>query len=122
MLLWEHRYEEAIPPLEKALALPGAAAAYVRCDLALALAGAGRPENVMPLLEAAKREPGPQTPLHVAKIYCALGDTDAAFTWLDRAADERCPVMLELPWMPHFDSVRSDDRYAALMKRMNLAP
>lgn len=122
VLISEHRYEEAIPPLEKAMELSRPSPAYVRGTLAAAYAGAGHHGKARELLEAAQRERDRQTPLHVARIYCVLGDRDAAFTWLDRAAEERCPILWEITWMPQFDPIRSDPRYAALMKRMNLAP
>jgi TolB-like protein/Tfp pilus assembly protein PilF len=62
------------------------------------------------------------SPTWIAITYAALGDTDEAFDWLDRAYYERCDVVL-----PHliktstlFDELRPDPRFKDLMKRMKL--
>jgi TolB-like protein/DNA-binding winged helix-turn-helix (wHTH) protein len=49
-----------------------------------------------------------------------LGDRDAAFRWLNRAMDQRCFWMMWLKANPSFDALRQDERYSALLHRMNL--
>lgn len=55
----------------------------------------------------------------IATIYGALGDADAAFLWIERAFDERSTLIAWLPWDPAFDGIRSDARYAALVRRLS---
>ena len=58
-------------------------------------------------------------PFHIALAYAGLGDKDAAFRWLERAYDERASFMDGLKVTPGFDVLRSDPRFAALLKRMH---
>src|SRR6266567_3385344 len=46
----------------------------------------------------------------IAAGYAALGDRDAAFTWLERAFTDRSAGMVQL-WYHMFDSIRDDPRF-----------
>ena len=59
-------------------------------------------------------------PFHIALAYAGLGDTDEAFRWLERAYDEHASFMDGLAVTPAFDVLRSDPRFAALLRRMRL--
>jgi hypothetical protein len=50
-----------------------------------------------------------------------LGNLDEAFRWADRAIEQRDPQVLGLKSTPLFENLRSDPRYPALLRRMNLA-
>jgi tetratricopeptide (TPR) repeat protein len=52
--------------------------------------------------------------------YLRLGNQDQAFLWLNRAIDQRCFWMIWLKVNPLLDDLRSDQRYAGLLGRMNL--
>ena len=54
--------------------------------------------------------------------YAALGEKDQAFFWLDKAYEERGRGLELVKIIPEFDGLRSDPRYAALLKRMGLPP
>jgi len=56
----------------------------------------------------------------IADIYFALGENDQGFKWLERAYEERLPWMKALKIDPAYDNVRSDPRFKALLKKMNL--
>ena len=56
----------------------------------------------------------------IATVYAGLGDRDKAFEWLERAYDERSPGLTWLKVEPMLDSIRSDPRYADLLRRMGL--
>ena len=47
---------------------------------------------------------------------------DQAFAWLVKAIEERMGLMFRLKVRPMFDPLRSDPRYAELLRRMNLEP
>ena len=56
-----------------------------------------------------------------AQIHMGLGETNAAFEWLDRAVEERDVHILDLPCKPIWDGLRSDPRFTALLRKMRLA-
>ncbi len=59
-------------------------------------------------------------PALIASNYALQGEKDKAFAWLEKAYSEKGVFICYLkPW-PHFDSLRSDPRYADLLKRMGL--
>ena len=53
-------------------------------------------------------------------IHAGLGNTDQAFTWLERAFDARSDFMIALKVEPALDPLRSDPRFAAMLKKMRL--
>jgi TolB-like protein/DNA-binding winged helix-turn-helix (wHTH) protein len=54
-----------------------------------------------------------------AMVYAPLGEKDAAIRELEKALDERDAEMVQLYTNPAFDSLRSDPRFLALLRRMN---
>jgi len=56
----------------------------------------------------------------VAEIYAALGDKDEAFRLLEKAYEEHSSNMPFLAVDPFWDGIRSDPRYADLLRRMGL--
>jgi hypothetical protein len=57
----------------------------------------------------------------VASIYALLGEADSAFSWLERAFEERCPFVngLEhnyLRWV--FEGLHADPRFQDLVRRV----
>src|SRR5207244_11599458 len=56
----------------------------------------------------------------IALIYIALGDKDQAFAWLEKADKERDGILARLKVDPRFDSLRSDPRFADLVRRVGL--
>ncbi len=57
-----------------------------------------------------------------AEIYARLGEKDQAFFWLEKAYEERGWSITTLNADPMFDDLRSDPRYADLVRRMGLEP
>jgi TolB-like protein/Tfp pilus assembly protein PilF/predicted Ser/Thr protein kinase len=53
-------------------------------------------------------------------IYADLGEKDKAFEWLEKGYDER--FLLHIKTDPAYDPLRSDPRFANLLRRMNLQP
>ena len=60
------------------------------------------------------------TPFWLAMIYMALGDKNQAFQLLDVCYEERSPWLVWLKTDPALDTLRSDPRYADLLRRMGL--
>jgi serine/threonine-protein kinase len=56
----------------------------------------------------------------IARINAGLGERDLTFEWLDRAFDERYGMLAYLKIDPAFDTLGSDPRLDALMKRVGI--
>jgi len=56
----------------------------------------------------------------MALVHLGLGDTDAAFAWLDRACAERDGSLLLVTAAIEFDALRADPRFDALLEKMGL--
>jgi DNA-binding SARP family transcriptional activator/TolB-like protein/Tfp pilus assembly protein PilF len=87
---------------------------------ALAVRGdAGEARTMLAALEAqadARRLLG----YEVALVHVALGETDAAFGWLDRAYEERSAWLAYAAVEPRLDPLRGDERFGALMQALRL--
>jgi TolB-like protein/class 3 adenylate cyclase/cytochrome c-type biogenesis protein CcmH/NrfG len=60
------------------------------------------------------------SPYYFALIYAALGDTDRAFAFLDRAYEDRGFYIASLKVEPMVDPLRSDPRFTELLKQVGL--
>jgi tetratricopeptide (TPR) repeat protein len=89
---------------------------------AMTLAMAGRRAEAVTLLDKITRKAAADyiSPVSVAYVYTALGDKDQAFENLDRAVHDRDPNLLGLKSNPIFESLRSDERYRAILRKMQL--
>ena len=56
----------------------------------------------------------------MALIYAGLGDKDKAFAWLDKAYEEHSFSLSNLKVEPRFDPLRSDPRFADLLRHIGL--
>jgi len=65
-------------------------------------------------------KPRGAAPVRVALVQIALGETDRAFEWLEKAIEARDWQMGLLNVEPAFDPLRSDQRFAALVERVGL--
>ncbi len=116
-------FDEAIAAGRRAVELSGNSAAMLGW-LGLSLASGGQKAEARALL---KRLHGmaAQTyvpPTSFAWIHIGLGEMDSAFEWLDRAIDARDQFMMAIKSYAFFDPIRSDPRFAALLRKMNLEP
>ena len=50
-------------------------------------------------------------------MYACLGEKDQAFEWLGKAYAEQVNYLINLKTDPNFDNLRSDPRYADLLRR-----
>jgi TolB-like protein len=60
-------------------------------------------------------------PSDIASLYLEAGDKAQALEWLEKGVEVRDPNMPYLG-VPFYDSLRSDPRFQALLRRMNLPP
>jgi hypothetical protein len=61
-----------------------------------------------------------QNAFGLAFLYSELGDKDQAFHWLNAAYQEHEPNLVTLKTNPSFDSMRSDRRFAELVRKVGL--
>jgi serine/threonine protein kinase/Tfp pilus assembly protein PilF len=54
----------------------------------------------------------------IATVHAAMGDRNQAFTWLERAIDDRTFFVLQLKIDPEMDSLHSDPRFQTLLNRI----
>ena len=119
--LGRHEYEKAIDQLRKSNQLLGDVPFSVG-DLGYALAVGGQRPEAERLLSSliAKREQSYFPAFPIAEIQIGLGRADAALDWMERAAGERQMGYYMPSIDPHYDSVRSNPRFRAILKRIGL--
>ncbi len=72
--------------------------------------------------QRSKAAPSDNWTLLIAKVYAALGEKDQAMEWLEKAYQQRAFSVFFLKVDPHFDSLRSDERFKNLLRRIHLEP
>jgi serine/threonine protein kinase/tetratricopeptide (TPR) repeat protein len=89
---------------------------------AMTLAMAGRRADASALLDKVTRRAANDyiSPVSIAYVCTALGDKDRAFENLDRAIHDRDPNLLGLKSNPIFERLRTDERYHAILRKMQL--
>ena len=115
------RFDEALEAYSKARAAD-ADSKFVASLEATTLAVAGRRQEALAMLAQINNRAAAEyiSPVSIAYIYTALGDRDTAFDYLDRAIQDRDPKILGLKSNPVFDGLRNEERYRALLRKMQL--
>ncbi len=119
-LIGAERFDEAIATLEKAASVSDRSSAVLGV-LVHAYARAGRRAEALRVLDELhrRRKAGYVPPAAFLNAYLGLGDKEEAFTWLERAAEERSNIMQFLKVHPFFDPLRADPRFAVFLRRAN---
>ena len=118
-LVQQGKLDEAVASVESASTLSGRNALVVG-ELAAFCARAGHTARARELLaELEQRSAVAYVPgTSIACIYAGLGESDAAFQWLERAVEERDPFATTVRNDPFYDPLRADPRYSGLLARM----
>jgi serine/threonine-protein kinase len=116
------RFDEAIGAFNRAGDTSGHGAQSFRQGVALAHALAGRTEDAERELRDLTEDyaAGRVLAHHIAWVYIALGRIDEAFEWLERAYVKRVGPLVRIRAERRYDSLRSDPRFADLLRRMRL--
>jgi tetratricopeptide (TPR) repeat protein len=115
-------FDEAIAAHRRALELSGGSPLMLGW-MGLALGQAGNTAEARGVLE---RLHGIATKTYVpptsfAWTHLGLGEIDSAFEWMDRAFEVRDQMMTSIKSYPFLDPLRTDPRFDALLRKMNLA-
>ena len=114
-------YKEGIAELQKAVTLDPAVERWDRFPmLAYAYAVSGKRDDALKILVQQKSYAKQRyiSSYNLAIIYAGLGDKDRAFESLNKAYEEGNPLG-QVSTRPLFDLLRSDPRYATLLRRIN---
>ena len=119
-MAWLRRgdYDLALQHLEQASSPAPGSAAYLGQIYALSGRRSDAEAEIERLIAESQRRYVPA--YDIATIYAALGKADQTFAWLERAFEERSQLLGWMPWDPVFDGLRSDARYAGLVRRLNV--
>jgi adenylate cyclase len=114
-------FDEAINEVKQAVKLSGESTISLAV-LGHAYASAGRKNQALDIIEQLKeRAKRRYLPSYwIALIYTGLKDKEAAFEWLERAFQERSSWLVWIKVEPRYDFLRADERFASLMKKMNI--
>jgi TolB-like protein/class 3 adenylate cyclase/tetratricopeptide (TPR) repeat protein len=114
-------FDRAIDEVQKAVQLTKESTMSIAV-LGHVFASAGRPKEAHQILSTlTERGRSRYVPSYwIALVYVGLGDKDRAFRWLRRAEEERSAWLAWVKVEPRFDRLRSDPRFARLLRRLKL--
>ena len=102
--------------------MPARLGRWIEAARAYALARGGREVAARQLLEMLESSPAGSTLAYqIAIVHAALGDRDAAFSWLRKAVERRTSGCTSLKVDPRLDPLRTDDRFQSLLQAVGLA-
>ena len=113
--LQKEMYEEALVEFQKVNFLIGIGLTYIKIDKI-----AEAQQILHDLTELSAQSYIRLGLASTAQLYFALGEIDQGFRCLEEAYEERSSGLTRLKIDPLYDSVRSNPRFKALLKRMGL--
>lgn len=116
-------FAEAIDALQRSVEISGQSPLILGW-LGQAFAMAGQPEEAVRILGRLQALP-PSVyvpPSSFAWIHLALGHTEEALSWFERAVDFRDPMIVPVLSYPALDPLRAHPRFCAIVASMNLIP
>lgn len=118
----EQMYQQATAEFQKAITVSSATFALGGLGHTYAVSGK-RGEALRVLGELKERSKRGYVPaFDIALIYAGLGEKDQAFEWLEKAYGEHSGGLAYLRVEPRLDNVRSDPRFADLLRRIGIPP
>ncbi len=116
------KQDDAIREFQNALELAGAADTDIQLDLGFAYAVSGRPDEARRILATLQQlhQQGIVPAASLATLHGALGESNEAFVWLEKAYQERDPQLTYLKAGRRFEPLRGDPRFGQLVRRVGL--
>jgi len=114
-------YKDSIRELQKSIEFTGGLS-WTFGYLGYAYAMLGQKDEAEKILHALEERSKEEyiRPTTLWLLHTALGDIDRSFECLEKAIEDRDPAMILLKAAPEYDIVRSDPRFIAFLKKMNL--
>ena len=111
---------DAIREFQSALELAGTADTDIQLDLGFAYAVSGRPDEARRILANLQQlyQQGIVPAASLATLHGALGESNEAFVWLEKAYQERDPQLTYLKAGRRFEPLREDPRFGQLVRRV----
>jgi tetratricopeptide (TPR) repeat protein len=117
------KQEEAIREFQNALQLSGTEDTDLELDLGFAYAVTGKRDEAREILAKLEKmhEQGVVPSGSIAILHGALGESNEAFAWLEKAYEERDPQLTYIKAGRRFEPLRKDPRFRQLEHRVGLA-
>ncbi len=117
-------HEEAERILREGVELASAEGTYTRVTLAFALAAAGNGDYAGEMLGVLQDKMAGDyvSPVEMATVHIALGDSEQALDWIERSREERRGWTAYLNVHPILDAIRDEPRFAEIARRMKFPP
>ena len=118
---WKGMNEESLATCEKVGALYGGLP-FSKAYHSLMLVMAGKADQAKTILNELRQQQklDPLSLITLAAVYSIIGERIEAFEFLEAAYRERVSLLIFLGAIPTFDNIRSDPRFADLLRRMGL--
>jgi len=129
ILAWNYEQKgmagQAVTEFKKALDAVGQdspMSTFVLAGLGHAYALAGNKAEAQGILQTllTRGKQSYASPFDIALIYVALGDKEAAFSWLNKAVADRSTWLVYSKWEPRLDPLRNDKRFGDMIQRIGL--
>jgi TolB-like protein/Flp pilus assembly protein TadD len=117
------KQEDAIREFQDALTLSGREDSDLELDLGFAYAVSGKRDEARTILAKLERlqQQGHVPSGSIAILHGALGESNQAFVWLEKAYEERDPQLTYLKAGRRFEPLRKDPRFEQLVHRVGLS-
>ena len=114
-------HDQGLAELQTAAGLSGNSPLYL-AQVAVAYASAGKNTEALQIVAQLQSIASTRyvSPYGLAQIYAALSDKEQTFKWLQLAYEDRAVWMSYLAVDPVFHSLRSDQRFQDLLRRVHL--
>ena len=121
--LEDGKYKDGLGELRKAASLSGGSPLYM-AQVGVSLALAGEKKEALRVIGELQDISGKRyvSPYGVAQIYAALNDKEQMYKWLEAGYRDRAVWMSYLAVDPVFDSIRSEEHFRDLLRRVGLQP
>jgi TolB-like protein/DNA-binding winged helix-turn-helix (wHTH) protein/Flp pilus assembly protein TadD len=115
------KHKEGLDELQKAADLSGDSPLYL-AQVGVSLGLAGEKKEGLRVIRELQDISGKRyvSPYGVAQIYATLHDKEQTYKWLETAYRDRAVWMSYLAVDPVFDSIRSEERFRDLLRRVGL--
>ncbi len=116
-------FSKAFAEFDKAGQLGFARTPVMEAELGYVYGVSGDRSHAEKILSEMERQSAQQyiSPFYIAVVHVGLGDKEETLRWLEKAYEEHSVSLSELKVDPRFDSLRSEPRFTALLRRVGFA-